>query len=83
MRNENSRCRLDQAATYRIKIQGRLDEAWSAWFDDMAVTVEKGEHGVAITTLTGIVIDQPALHGLLMRIRDLGLSLLLVERLDG
>jgi hypothetical protein len=66
---------------YRIVVQGRLDESWSARFDDMALTVERSEDGSAVTTLSGTVSDQPALHGLLARIRDLGLPLLSVERL--
>jgi hypothetical protein len=74
--------RLDQPATYRVKAQGRLDEGWSAWFDDMAVTVARSEDGAAITTLTGTVRDQAALHGLLARIRDLGLPLLSAEMVD-
>ena len=66
---------------YRIAIGGRLDESWSAWFDDMALTMERREDGTTATILTGTVRDQPALHGLLARIRDLGLLLLSVERL--
>jgi hypothetical protein len=75
--DESSRLRLGQAATYRIKVQGRLNEAW---FDDMAISVASGNDGVTVTTLTGTLPDQPALHGLLARVRDLGLPLLLVER---
>jgi len=73
---------LSQSAVYQIKVQGRLDESWSTWFDDMALTVERSDDGSAVTTLSGTVSDQPALHGLLGRIRDLGLSLLLVERMS-
>ena len=70
---------LDQPATYTIKVQGRLDADWSAWFDNLNVTVTSSDNGPAITTLSGPVVDQVALHGLLARIRDLGLPLLLVE----
>jgi len=76
------RPRLDQPAIYTIKVQGRLDASWSAWFDNLTITVASGNGGPAITTLTGPVIDQVALHGLLARIRDLGLPLLLVECLE-
>lgn len=79
MRDANQRLRLDQSATYQIKVQGRLDESWSAWFDNMVITVEDSGNRTAITTLTGTVIDQVALHGLLSRVRDLGLPLLLVQ----
>jgi hypothetical protein len=79
MKEVARRLSLDAPATYRIKVQGRLNETWSAWFDGMAVTVEANGDGAAATTLTGSVADQVALHSLLSRIRDLGLPLLLVE----
>lgn len=82
MGERDSQLHLNQPATYRIKVQGRLDESWSAWFDDMALAVECSADGTSVTTLTGTVSDQPALHGLLARVRDLGLSLLLVERMS-
>jgi hypothetical protein len=62
---------------YRIKLKGRLDPKWSDWFEKMAIFTE-GDH----TILTGPVADQAALHGLLIRIRDLNLTLLAVERLE-
>ena len=82
MQNNPQRPRLDQPATYVIKVQGRLDAGWSAWFDGLAVSVASGGGAPAITTLTGPVVDQVALHGLLARIRDLGLPLLSVQCLD-
>ena len=82
MKRASRRLRLDQSARYRIKIQGRLDESWSAWFDDMMITFESGDTHTAITTLTGTVTDQVALYGLLSRIRDLGLPLLLVQYVE-
>ncbi len=72
----NPRLGLDQPATYRIRVQGRLDENWSDWLGGMAVAIESDNDGPTITTLTGAVPDQAALHGLLNRIRDLGLPLL-------
>jgi hypothetical protein len=65
------------AADYKIKVKGKLEKHWSAWFGNMAITSEG-----AMTILTGRVIDQPALHGLLVRIRDLGLTLISVERFE-
>ena len=62
---------------YRIKLKGHLDPKWSDWFEQMAIFTEGGQ-----TILTGSVADQAALHGLLIRIRDLNLTLLSVERLD-
>ncbi len=82
MQTNSQRPRLDQPATYAIRVQGRLDAGWSAWFDDLTVSVAGGGGAPAVTTLTGPVIDQVALHGLLARIRDLGLPLLSVQCLE-
>ncbi len=65
------------AADYQIKVKGKLGNQWSEWFEGMTVTSEG-----AVTTISGRVVDQPALHGLLVRIRDLGLPLISVERLE-
>lgn len=59
-------------AIYRIRIQGQLDSQWANWFDEMTITLEEDGN----TLLTGPVIDQAALHGLLRKIRDLGLTLI-------
>jgi len=62
---------------YQIKVNGRLDQSWSSWFDDMTLTFEKGE-----TIISGAVADQAALHGLLAKVRDLGLTLIDVRRVE-
>ena len=62
-------------SVYRLRVGGELGDEWSAWFDDLTLTVADGS-----TLLTGRIADQAALHSLLARIRDLGLSLLNVER---
>ena len=62
---------------FQIKLKGRLEDKWSDWFDQMAISFEGGE-----TILSGPVADQAALYGLLIRIRDLNLMLLSVERLE-
>jgi len=61
--------------TYRIRIQGHLDQRWASWFDGMTVTHEAD----GTTLLAGDVADQAALHGLLQRVRDTGLTLISVE----
>ncbi len=68
---------LDQPTVYQIQVQGVLSEEWQAWFNGMHL----GNDG-RITILQGVVPDQPALFGLLIKIRDLGLTILSVQRLD-
>jgi hypothetical protein len=63
---------------YEIHVQGRLDPRWSVWFD--AMTMADGVDGT--TVMRGPVADQAALHGLLARLRDLGLPLLSVVRVE-
>lgn len=62
---------------YRIKVKGYLAKQWTGWFDNMEIEYEEDS-----TVLTGCVIDQAALYGILNRMRDLNLTLLLVERID-
>ena len=66
-----------QPPVYQIRITGQLGPRWSDWFDDLSITLEANGD----TLLTGPVVDQAALHGLLRRVRDLGLPLLSVTRL--
>ena len=71
----------DQAAVYTIQVQGLIGEHWLNYFDDFEIEVA-GEDRSAITTLTGLVVDQPALLGVLQHLYSLGLVLLRIER-DG
>jgi len=59
---------------YEIRIKGHLDEKWADWFEGLTITLEDNGD----TLLTGPVIDQAALHGLLKKVRDLGLPLVSV-----
>ena len=68
--------RRDGDDWYRIRLQGRLDARWATWFDEMQLSSD--EDGT--TVLQGRVQDQAALHGLLAKIRDIGLPLLSVVR---
>lgn len=61
---------------YQIRVKGHLNRRWSIWFDGLAITHEPD----GSTLLTGAVVDQPALYGLLIKLRNLGLSLLSVVR---
>jgi hypothetical protein len=60
---------------YEIRIKGHLSDRWIHWFDDLTITLEEGGD----TLLAGPVVDQSALHGLLRKVRDLGLPLLSVR----
>ena len=63
---------------YQITVLGHLDSEWSEWFDGLTITlVGSGE-----TILTGPIVDQTALHGVLIKIRDLGLPLLRLSRIE-
>jgi hypothetical protein len=67
---------VEWPARYEVRIDGVLEARWSEWFRGMQVDTEGDE-----TILSGSVADQPALHGILDRIRDLGLSVISVRRL--
>ena len=68
----------DGSGWYEIRLTGRLDPRWSARFDGMNLTTGDG-----FTLLAGRVVDQAALHGLLHQLRDMGLPLVSVTRVDG
>jgi len=65
----------NQHQCYEIRIKGHLDDRWAGWFEGLTITLEEDGD----TLLTGPVIDQAALHGLLKRVRDLGMPLLSVN----
>ena len=60
---------------YHIRVQGHLDASWSAWFDGLTITNEANGEAV----LAGPIVDQAALHGVLIKVRDLGLPLVAVN----
>ncbi|HEX9384721.1 MAG TPA: hypothetical protein VF918_00240 [Anaerolineales bacterium] len=67
-----------QFGLYEIRIEGHLDDRWADWFGGLTVTLEQEGN----TLLTGPVVDQAALYGLLRKVRDLGMPLLSVNRLQ-
>ena len=67
-----------ESGLYEIQLAGHLDARWTAWFDGMTVS---DEHD-GTTVISGRIADQAALHGLLQRVRDLGLPLISVTRVD-
>ena len=69
---------FSEASVYQIRIKGQLGPQWTDWFDGLTLTLEDdGE-----TLLTGAVVDQAALHGLLRKVRDLGMQLISVNRIE-
>jgi hypothetical protein len=67
-----------EPAHYELRVRGVLDPGWSAWFEGLQVSSDQAGQ----TTIAGPVTDQAALHGLLAKVRDLGLELLSVRHLD-
>jgi hypothetical protein len=65
------------SARYEIRAEGVLDQRWAAWFEGLQVTSEGSQ-----TVISGPLPDQPALHGVLIKVRDLGMCLISVRRLD-
>jgi hypothetical protein len=63
---------------YEIRVKGHLDDRWADWFDGLTIAREDDGN----TRLTGAVVDQAALHGLLGKVRDLGLPLIAVTQVD-
>ncbi len=63
-----------QPAIYQIRIKGQMNPQWKVWFEGLAITLDEGGD----TLITGPVADQAALHGLLKKVRDLGLPLISV-----
>jgi hypothetical protein len=68
----------DDTGLYEIRIKGHLDHRWAAWFEGLTITLE--DNGDSL--LTGLIVDQAALHGVLKRVRDLGMPLLAVNRVE-
>jgi hypothetical protein len=74
----NSKPEPEQLMTYQIRIEGHLGEQWSDWFDGLTITLQNNGD----TLLTGPVIDQAALYALLRKVRDLGMPLVSLQRLE-
>ena len=66
----------NEGGSYEIRLKGHLNARWADWFDGLALTRESD----GTTVLSGSVVDQAALHGLLGKVRDLGLPLIAVNR---
>jgi hypothetical protein len=79
MSNElNPRTDPGQPMVYQIRIKGHLGSQWTDWFEGLTITLEEDGN----TLLTGPVVDQAALHGLLKKVRDLGMPLVSVSPVE-
>ncbi len=67
-----------EAGQYEIRLKGHLDGRWAAWFDGLNLSHESD----GTTVIAGLIADQAALHGLLQRMRDLGLPLVSVKLVE-
>lgn len=65
--------------TYRVTFQGKLDDSWQNWFSGLSISTEKETQGRKVTTLTGQIVDQAALRGILNKLWDLNLNLISVN----
>ena len=66
------------AIIYQIRLEGQFGQQWTDWFEGLTITQEEG----GTTVLTGLMVDQSALHGLLKKVRDLGIPLISVNRME-
>lgn len=76
--NPNATTDPSQPVVYRIRLKGHLGSQWTDWFGGLTITLEEDGD----TLLTGPVVDQAALHGLLKKVRDLGMPLVSVNRVQ-
>jgi hypothetical protein len=76
--NINLKSDSEESIVYQFRIKGHLGCQWTEWFGGLTITLE--ENGE--TLLTGPVVDQSAMHGLLKKVRDLGLPLISVNRIE-
>lgn len=75
MPNSKSNPEIDQSNIYQIRVKGLLDSQWSDWFDGLTIKPDQDD----TTLITGPVIDDAALHGLLKKVRDSGMRLISVN----
>ena len=78
----NRLTKLDRSPIYQIKVQGKLNEQWSDWLAGVTISHDQAGKQAHITTLTGPVVDQSALRGILNKLWDLNLTLLSIKRLS-
>jgi hypothetical protein len=72
----------DEQRVYQIRVEGKLNERWSVWFEEMAMGFDRASDDTPVTTLTGAVADQARLRGILSKLWDLNLTLVSVARIE-
>ena len=72
----------ERAPSYRIEVEGQLDLRWSDWFDGLSISYQIGRNNEPLSVLSGAIVDQAALHGILTSVRDLNLTLISVTRIE-
>jgi hypothetical protein len=79
-------CRSEEGAggqaAYQIRILGKLEGTWSDWFDGMTILPDCTKSGFPLTTMTGVIADQPQLRGIVSKLWDLNLTVLSILRVD-
>lgn len=78
MKRKMNDTHISNAHYYEIRLKGHLEARWAKWFDGLTITLEEDGD----TLLSGVVADQAALHGLLKKVRDVGLPLLSVNSVE-
>jgi hypothetical protein len=76
--SERSTGKRNEVGRYEIRLKGHLASRWAAWFDGLSLTNESD----GTTLIRGLVVDQAALHGLIQKVRDVGLPLISVAQID-
>jgi hypothetical protein len=75
--------KAEQFSIYQIKVQGKLNEQWADWLEGVTISHDQTSKEALVSTLTGPVVDQAALRGIMNRLWDLNVTLLSIKRLDG
>jgi hypothetical protein len=71
---------MANSADYQIQVEGKLGQRWAGWFAGMMITTDETTDAIPVTTLAGPLADQAALLGILFKLHNLGLVIMLVKR---
>ena len=82
MESTSEKTELSWPAVYEIRVKGRLDENWSDWLTGLDVEFDANATGTPISTLTGSIVDQAALLGLLRTLHNMHLTVLSINRIN-